>query len=292
MAELKLIEAVEGFADVTSRLSDQELEFDWQWRTYDANIRFAFFCVYEDLRTLAASLISQRTSGGKLITTAQRSLAQYHHAYRDIQAILLLADDELLDNPPEKGEWPLRMILGHTISAEREFFARIWFAVQQYRQETDESEASRQPTEMTSEEVEEFVGPYDDFERTMNRLSLAGILALYDSLHKRVLREISDIRGVELEAPSLWWEGVPLSVEYRLHRLDSHLRQHTIQVEKTLEALKGPPSEAQRLTRLIYNALADVEGVIIGEWLLGQREQQELGASIAQRTREIEEIIS
>ncbi|MBL7163877.1 MAG: DinB family protein [Anaerolineales bacterium] len=288
MAEMKLIEAVERFALVTSKLTDEELEIAWQWRTFDANVRFAFFQTYEDLRTLAAKLISQRTSGSKLITTAQRSLAQYHSAYRDLQAILLGADEELLDIPPEQDEWPLRATLGHIMAAEREFFARIWFAVQQHRQDAEQAEEA---TEMTSEEVEEFVGSYDDFERTMNRLSLAGILAFYDSLHKRVLREITDIRGLELEAPSLWWEGIPLSVEYRLHRLDSHLRQHTIQVEKTLEALTQPPSEALRLLRLIYAALADVEGVIVGDWLLGQREQQELAATIQQRAEEIEGIV-
>jgi len=293
MTELKLIEAIESFVTITSKLSDEELETPWKWRTFDANVRFAFFQTYEDLRTLAATLISQRTSGSKMVTTAQRSLAQYHYAYRDLQAILLNADEGLLDTPPAKEEWPLRVILGHIMAAEREFFARIWFAVQQYRGNSVDNEDTEQEEtrEMTGEEVEEFVGSYDDFERTMNRLSLAGILALYDSLHKRVLREITDIRGLELEASSLWWEGIPLPVEYRLHRLDSHLRQHTIQVEKTIEALTEPPSEAQRLLRLIYTALAEVEGVIIGDWLLGQREQQQLAATIHQRAEELRGIL-
>jgi hypothetical protein len=285
MSEIKLIEAVEGFASLTSHLSDQDLELEWRWRTYDANVRFAFFCTYEELRQLAAQLTSQRTKDDKTINTTQRSLAQYHSAYRNLQAILLAANDEILDTPPAKNEWPIRVILGHTMAAEREFFARIWFAVQQHRQDIHEL------VEMSQKEVEEFVGAYDEFERTMNRLSLVGILAVYDSLHKRVMREISDIRAFELEAPSLWWEGFPLSVEYRLHRLDSHLRQHTIQIEKTLEALIEPPSEAQRLLRLIYEALADVEGVIIGDWLLGQREQSELAATISQRTEEIQSIL-
>jgi len=174
------------------------------------------------------------------------------------------------------------------MAAEREFFARIWFAVQQHRQG---AEKAVEAVEMSTKDVEEFVGSYDEFERTINRLSLAGIMAVYDSLHKRVMREISDIRAFELEAPSLWWEGIPLPVEFRLHRLDAHLRQHTIQLEKTLEALTAPPSEAQRLLRLVYSALADVEGVIVGDWLLGQREQQELAATIRQRSEEIKKIL-
>lgn len=289
MTEIKLVEAVEGFAAITSDLSDAELEIEWQWRAYDEGIRYAFFRTYEELRQLAANLASQRTGAGKTIHTAQRSLAQYHSAYRDLQAVLLAVDDGLLDSPPEKNEWPIRVILGHIIAAEREFFARIWFAVQQHRQDADKAVEA---VEMSDTQVEEFVGSFDEFKRTMNRLSLAGIMAVYDSLHKRVMREISDIRAFELEAPSLWWEGIPLSVEFRLHRLDAHLRQHTIQLEKTIEALTAPPSEAQRLLRLVYAALAEVEGVIVGDWLLGQREQQELAATIKQRGEEIKKILS
>lgn len=285
MTEIKLFEAVQGFAALMSNISDDELELEWHWRSYDESVRFAFFRTYEELRQVAATLISQRTSGEKSITTAQHCLGQYHAAYRHLQAVLLGASDDVLDTPPAKDQWPLRVILGHIMAAEREFFARIWFAIQQHRQEVVE------PTEMSVDEVEKFVGKYDEFERTMNRLSLAGIQALYDSLHKRVLREIVDIRGSELDAPTLWWEGIPLSVEFRLHRLDSHLRQHTVQIEKTLETLVDAPTEAQRLTQLVYAALAEVEGVIIGDWLLGQRRQQELAATIKERTDEIAEIL-
>jgi hypothetical protein len=45
---------------------------------------------------------------------------------------------------------------------------------------------------------------------------------------------------------------------FRLHRFEEHLRQHTIQLDKTLAAIR-PPTEAHRLVRNIYNALADVE---------------------------------
>jgi hypothetical protein len=175
--------------------------------------------------------------------------------------------------------------LGHIIAAEREFFARIWHAVNKFR--TGEEE----PVEMTVEEVAEFVGSYEEFERTMNRLSLSGILAVYDSLHKRVLRELTSIQGLELEAPSLWWEELPITVEFRLHRLDSHLRQHTVQIEKTLNALDQPTNEAKRLLRLIYAALAEVDGIMIGSWGLGKEKRLELAAMIARRAEEIREIV-
>jgi hypothetical protein len=144
---------------------------------------------------------------------------------------------------------------------------------------------------MTEEEVAEFVGSYEDFERTMNRLSIPGIMAFYDSLHKRVLRELTDIKGFELEAESLWWEGTPFTVEFRLHRLDAHLRQHTVQIEKTLASLGELPSEARRLLRLIYAALADVDSIIIGDWGVGKAQRRELAAKISVRADEIAAII-
>ena len=125
MAEITLIQAVESFAEVAVRLDDQDLDREWSWRAYDEGIRFAFFRTYEELRELAAKLMSERTTRGKPITSAQHTLSQYHAAYRNLQAILTGVDESLIDVPPAKGEWPLRIILGHIIAAEREFFARI-----------------------------------------------------------------------------------------------------------------------------------------------------------------------
>lgn len=276
--ENNLTQAVERFAAVTWNLSELELEHEWPWRAYQEGVRFAFFRTYEELRSLAAQLAARRSTP---LSHTHRALGQYHSAYRDLQALLIGCDDELLDRAPAKGEWPLRIILGHMMAAEREFFARIWHAIDQNRAGVE------QPDEMTAEAVEEFVGSWQDFERTMNRLSLNGILAFYDTLHKRVLRELTDIQAEELEVAALWWEEIPLTVEFRLHRLDSHLRQHTVQIEKTLEVIERTPGEAQRLLRLIYAALAEVDSTIIGDWGLGRSERYELAATITQRAEEL-----
>jgi hypothetical protein len=297
MTELNLTQAVEKFALTTCNLADSDLDREWTWRAYSEGIRYAMFRTYEELQTLAAQLIAERTAKGVPISTAHHSLAQYHAAYRDLQAILIGVDDVLLDKPPAPNEWPLRIILGHILIAEREFFARIWHAVQHYRSvDVGEDDVSQGdgviPVEMTAEEVYEFVGSYEDFERTMNRLSIPGIMAFYDSLHKRVLRELTDIKGYELEAESLWWEEIPFTVEFRLHRLDAHLRQHSIQIEKTLDALDHAPSEARRLLRLIYAALADVDSTIIGDWSLGKAERRALAGKIVMRADEVGTILN
>jgi hypothetical protein len=62
---------------------------------------------------------------------------------------------------------------------------------------------------------------------------------------------------VELEQPAWFWDAEK-PIRFRMHRFEEHLRQHTIQLDKTL-AVICPPTEAHRLVRNIYNALADIE---------------------------------
>ena len=287
MSELNLTQAVEKFALKTCLLQDEDLDLEWNWRAYREGVRYAMFRTYEELRSLAAVLMAERTTKGSPISTTHHALAQYHAAYRDLQSILIGVDEGLINTPPSSQEWPLRIILGHVLIAEREMFARIWHSVHQLRTAEISEDDEVPAAEMTDEEVAEFVGNYEEFERTMNRLSIAGIMAYYDSLHKRVLRELTDIKGYELEAESLWWEGMPFSVEFRLHRLDSHLRQHTVQIQNTLIMLGHPPSEARQLLRLIYAALSDVDSMIIGDWGIGKVQRRELAGKISLRADEI-----
>ncbi|MBW2647912.1 MAG: hypothetical protein JRE23_17415 [Deltaproteobacteria bacterium] len=118
------------------------------------------------------------------------------------------------------------------------------------------------------------------------------MLEYYDELHTRILREFASITQDELQTPSKYWEDTPMAVDFRLHRFDSHLRQHSVQVEKTLAALSFFPSEAMRLLRLVYNALAEVEGKQIGDWETGAERCRSLAETITKRTDEIEEALN
>ena len=77
-------------------------------------------------------------------------------------------------------------------------------------------------------------------------------------IHIRILRELGDITDDEVEALVWFWDGA-MPLRFRLHRFEEHLRQHTIQLDKTLAGIGRPPTEAHRLVRNVYNALADVE---------------------------------
>ena len=112
MFDDSLVQAVERFVTVTHRLPDEVLEREWTWRAYSEGVRLAFFRTYEQLCQLAAALGAERAAQGLGMTAAQWALTQYHTAYRDLQAVLLGLEPDLLDRPPAKGEWSVRFTLG------------------------------------------------------------------------------------------------------------------------------------------------------------------------------------
>lgn len=271
--------AVLDFARLTCDLSDADLEKHWAWRDYDEGVRFSFFRTYEELRSLAVGLAAGRSAAGSGITQAQHILGQYHAGYRDLQAILFGWSADILERTPGAEEWSVRQALKHIVSAERNFYFMVHFAL------LDARLGNAQPTEMTEAIWDEFWSgdPSQALGETSTALEL---LAYYDTLHQRVLDEFVSITSTELEAPAVYWEDQPYPIRFRLHRFDSHLRQHTIQIEKTLVALGLAPGEPRRLLRLMFAALSDVEGAVLGS-SHGTEECQLLANQIRQRNVEI-----
>ena len=213
-------------------------------------------------------------------TTAQHALAQYHAAYRDLRALLLAVDDEQGALAPAEGEWPLWKVVAHILQAERAFYALTLYAVQRLR------DGSQKPLEMSDEDWVAF-WEGDAYNRAVQGEKLSEILAYFDGLHGRVLSDLASTSDEELQALSPWWEGEPMTAEFRLHRFDSHLRQHTVQAEKTLHSLGLVPGEALRLLRLVYAALAEVEGMRIGAGEIGQEACRALAEGIEKRWEEV-----
>jgi hypothetical protein len=287
MREPLLTRAVEQFANVTQGVPDTELEREWAWGAYDSEgVRFAFFRTYEDLRELAARTAAERSAQGPAVSPAQRILAQYHAAYGDLQAALLGLPSEAEDRAPSEGEWPLRRVVAHIVGAEAGFYGVVKYALDRHRS------ADGQPAEIPDEAwdalLEEDVASVD---ATLDG-PLAGIRSYHQGIHERVLREFADITEEELAIPSMYWEGYELSLRFRLHRFDSHLRQHTVQVDKTLASLGYRLNEAKRLLRLIYAALAEAEGAAIGAWDVSAELRRQAMETIAARAGEIAGILA
>ncbi|HEU5102291.1 MAG TPA: DinB family protein [Roseiflexaceae bacterium] len=308
-----LAAAVASFAQATIGIADADLEREYTWRYHgDEGLRFALIGTYHELRDLAAATAAERARVGPPITLAQRVLAQYHAAYRDLQAGLLGVSHADAQRPLAEGEWPLWIALVHMIMTEQQFYPRIVHAVAQ-------RSAGIAPSEMTDGERVAFllrepandplrllwfvhgdtVSTWEEADEAPPPQAMTGqffeLLAYYDSMHARVLRDLAGLTDEDLQVISLWWEAqwcedgnVP--VGFRLHRFDAHLRQHTIQVDKTLTQLGLLPSEAKRLLRLIYAGLAEAEGATLGAEV--PRTWDDVAAGIVARADEVARLMA
>lgn len=272
-----LAAAVASLAEASHALSDNDLGQPYRWGAHQEGVRFALLGAMHELRALAVTLAAARRREGLLLSRAQHALAQYHAAYRDLEAAMLGVTAEEYEQPPAPGEWPLRTVYGHMVGAERNFFALVHYGLRRQREGGDLD------PRLPDGEANRLLGPFEEFLPIMESGARADMAAFHAASHDRALAEFAAISDAEIDGPSIWWENEPYSLEYRLHRMEAHLRQHTIQIDKTRAQLGRPATEAQRLLRQVYAALAEVEGALIGAEPLGAAER----AAVAERLRRL-----
>jgi hypothetical protein len=276
-----LYTAVSQLAATTHTFTDADLGQPFAWRKHEEGGRFALLGTMQDLHDLAIQLMQERTQKGLPVTAGQRVLAQNHAGFRDLQAVFLGVSAEDYSQEPAPGEWPLRYVLGHIVGAERRFFSLALSGLAHKR-------AGETPPPLPDDAPDTLVGPYAEFRELMENGTLASMMAYFQAIHFRSWEEFAGLSDEELAAPSpLWWEEETYPIQYRLHRFEAHLRQHLIQAEKTLDQLGKPQTEAKRLLRLVYNALAEVESLTIGTADIGISKQQALAQTIQQRAEEV-----
>jgi hypothetical protein len=272
MADDVLTRSALAFARTLAAMSETHLTRDWPnpspqggfWYGYDDTAREVAFRVYQQLRDLATDTAITRQPA----TEAQRILTQHQIAYRDLTGALAGVGDDEFDLIPSEGEWPLRTVLYHIALTERGFHALIDWAVARRRAGDDRSiEMPDDHRDAVSDPIVES-GTIDE------------VMGRYADLHQRVIRDFVGFNAADLDAPNVWWEGYEIPARFRLHRFDTHLREHTIQVDKTLAGINHLPSEPERLARLIHRALGEVEGVLLGSPEASLDRRQSLADSI------------
>jgi hypothetical protein len=244
-------QAVEALVRRTVAMSDAQMGEPWVWGQYDEEgRRFALLMTHHELRDLSVRLAAKRTAWSQ----AQAILAQYHHAYRDLTGVLAALSDAELDRVPAPEEWPVREVAKHMLGAEYGFLRVCSFGLARRRagnaaEPTDaEWDASATP----------IVAERDAALASLSTGDVGHVRNVFADIHIRVLRDLGGIADGDIDAPAWFWDG-PMPLRFRLHRFEEHLRQHTIQLDKTLAMIGRPPTEAHRLIRNVYNALADVE---------------------------------
>jgi uncharacterized damage-inducible protein DinB len=241
--------AVERLVRASVHLTDADLDRTYAWEEYDDDgLRFALLAAHLQLRETTATVAAARLGAGKPFTEARRILAQVHEAYRDLGGALSGTSEGEIDAKPPDEQWTLREVLKHVLDTEKGFLAAIELAIDCVRAGRP-SEPDQAAWKAKRQAPEDPAGSRAD-----------ALNALFRS-HVAILQVLDGVRDTELATPSWFWEDKGYPIRFRMHRFEEHLRQHTIQVDKTLVALGHPPTEAERLVRNLYVALAGLESV-------------------------------
>jgi len=126
-------------------LSDDQMARPWHWRAggeEELGIRDAYHRSLEDENVQTTSVIA----AGLGEVAAALSLAQ--RAAGDLCGLLAGQSDELLDQEPAPGEWPLREVMRHTINTEGGFRARSLWAVDRGPDDSPDVPADRVPADV------------------------------------------------------------------------------------------------------------------------------------------------
>lgn len=273
MTLASLTHAVEQLAAAAVHLTDAELASGaYAWGEY-SGVRMALLGTAQDLDDLAARLLVKRSPAGNPPSLAQQLLTRHREAYRELLALLVDIDPAELTRPPAQGEWSVAQTLRHIDDGERGFFISILAGLEA---QTKGEAASMPPRSQEAALLAE-ADP-----APTEAADPAELLAAYARLHFLVEAKLAGLNDAQLEARSPFWEPQQPSVAFRIGRFSAHLREHTVQIEKTLLALGHIPNEARLRIRSLYRALGRVEGALLGAPELAG-DSRELATLVRQR---------
>ena len=227
----------------------------WNWSAMGkSDVRYAFFRAYEILE-LAAGHAEAVLAGAPAGPEVVRLIGPTTASRWDLHGLLHCLTDEDWDADPGGGEWTIRRTLAHIISSQRSFAWGTGWWLSEARRQDDPELPPRVPAEflaaLPDEATDDVAGS-----RTEAAAQLDAILDLS-------IERLAGLPDEMLEFGARY-AGAPVSLAFRLGRWSSHMREHTIQVEKTLAMLDRRPTEVDRLIRLVLAAYGRLEAVVYG----------------------------
>ena len=231
------------------------MERDWRWRasdTDDIELRYGFYAIHERLEAAAGSIVVGRAGafeGALPIGPAVPALGAMTAARWDLHGVLAPLGDATLDADPGGGEWTVRQTLGHIVSGQLSYsWLNAFFLANPVAVGAAEYPGDGDlPPEPTEEEL--------------GAGTLAEVRERFDRIadHAAVAVAALDPTSMSLGAR---WSELHVSIDFRLGRYGSHIREHVVQVEKTLAMLRREPTEAERLVRLDPGDLRPPRGAV------------------------------
>lgn len=230
------------------RVPDDALERHWSWSGGEMELRYGFYRQYEALE-LARAQVGRLLADAKLSDTVGRPIAAAATAARwDLHGLITPLTNEELDRDPNNGEWTVRQTLAHIVSGQRGYgLFTAWWLSNHFA--TAEDLVPSAPEELESEipaEEDEAPGSVDEIDLRLGE-TVDSSVAAFAPL------------GVDDLAWRARWSGRAVTVGFRVNRWSSHIREHVIQVEKTLGFIDRQPTEVERLMRLIAGSYGRLE---------------------------------
>ena len=248
-------------------IPDDALEHRWRWLPSDIDeldIRYGLYRVHESLELAITAIATGRGAGGSgaAVGPAIPALQATAVARWELQGALAGLSAADWDADPGGGEWTVRQTLGHIISSQRSYgWFNAWFLSQGF----PEGEAIRPPAGALPEE------PTEEDEA---RGTATEVRARLDDVVDANIAAFAALDGAALKVDARWM-GMHIPIDFRLGRYGSHIREHTIQVDKTLAMIGRQPTEVERIVRLILGSYGRLEALFVG------RTADELGRPFA-----------
>ena len=237
------------------RVPDAGLTLPWAWKGgSEEEVRYGFYRISESFELAGIEADAQIRGAGKPRGRAADLIAPATAARWDLQGLLMGLDEPAWDADPGGEEWTIRQTVGHIIESQRYYgVGTAWWQEQGYRADDpnlppvtpdaayeglpdEEAEAAGSPTEVR------------------DRL---------DVVLDRAVERLAGLPEDRL-AVGARWSGFSIDVGFRLGRWSSHIREHTVQVEKTMVMVNRSPTEVDRLVRLILAAWGRAESTMYG----------------------------
>ncbi len=235
-------------------IPDGRLASPWSWKGgSEEEIRYGFYRIGEAFELAGIGAGAALRGAGADCGQAADRIAPATAARWDLQGLLIPLANETWDADPGGGEWTVRQTLGHTIGGQRGYAATTgWWQAQALPANDPDLPTVPESIfdELPSEEAEAQGTPAETCDR------------LDDSVDQAMER----LAGLPSERLVFGarWSGFLVDVGFRISRWSSHIREHTIQVEKTLVMLDLAPTEVDRLVRHVLAAWGRAEAVVFG----------------------------
>ena len=229
-------------------LDDSSLRIQWFWDGNDVDVRYAFYRAFEVLESAEAT--ARLIAGASGSSEAREAVAAATASRWELHGLLATLDDEDLDADPQNGEWTIRQTMAHIIGSQRGYAwgTAWWLSVRDEARAEGEQRAPEHVFADMPEENQEANGSLADVRRQLDDI-VNSTSARYATLTDDDLA----VRG--------GWSGFPVTVGFRQWRWSSHIAEHTVQIEKTLDMLGRRQSEVARLSRLVARAYGRLESV-------------------------------